>query len=195
VLLTTGFENRLTQSQGITARWNIYKALNFQTTYTNGVKSNESDFYKAARFRFSYNEVLTDWSYQFKTNLRITAKYDFSLKVNPTDTVGKQTVQVHRATAQVRYNRLAKTTIEGTFSYASIAYKDKGFANQQLQFAMLEGLQNGNNLVWNLGLEQVLTNNIQLSITYEGRMTGFEAGKKETLQPIHTGRAEIRALF
>jgi len=195
VLLTTGFENRLNQSQGITARWNIYKGLNMQTTYTNGTKANESDFYKSARFKFTYNDLLTDFSYQFKTNLRLTAKYDFSLKVNPTDTVGKQTAQVHRATAQVRYNRLAKTTIEATFSYASIAYKDKGFINQQLQFAMLEGLQNGNNLVWNLGLEQVLTNNIQLSITYEGRMTGFEPGKKETLQPVHTGRAEIRALF
>ena len=194
-LLTTGFENRLFRSQGVTIRWNIVKSLNTQLTYTNGLKANQSDFYAYLRYRFTYNDASADLSYQLKTSLRLNLKYDFSYKVNPTDTVGKQIAQVNRLTFETRYNRLGKTTISSSLSYASIKYNDKNYANQQLEYAMLEGLRNGNNLVWNVGFEQNLTNNIQLSITYEGRMTGFDKNDKSTLKPVHTGRAEVRALF
>lgn len=194
-LLTTGFENRLLRSQGVTVRWNIVKALNLQAGYTNGIKANESDYYSNLTYRFSYNDALADLSYQIKSFLRIGTKYEFSYKENPTDTVGKQIARVHKLTAEARYNRLGKSTIEASLSYASIQYRDGDFKNEQLEYAMLEGLRNGSNLVWSVGFEQNLTENIQLSITYDGRMTGFTAGQKATMTPVHTGRAEIRALF
>jgi hypothetical protein len=194
-LLTTGFENRVLQSQGVTVRWNIFKAFNAQVTYTNGTKANQSDFYQTLKYKFAYNEANADLSYQFKTNLRVGVKYDFSWKVNPNDSVGKQTAQVHKLTSQIRYNRLSKNTIDATLSYASIKYTDKGYANAQLEYAMLEGLKNGNNLVWALSYSQNLTSNIQLTLSYDGRMTGFEANDKTSFKPVHTGRAEIRAVF
>jgi hypothetical protein len=194
-LLTTGFENRILQSQGITARWNIVKTLNIQTSYTNGLKANESDFFKTLQYRYTFNDAFADLSYQFKTTLRLSARYDFSIKKNPTDSVGVQQAQIHKATLNARYNRLGKTSVDATVAYASIVYNDKGYVNAQLEFAMLEGLRNGNNLVWTLAFEQNLTANIQLAITYDGRMTGFTPGVKETLKAVHTGRAEIRAVF
>ncbi|MDB5283416.1 MAG: hypothetical protein JWO06_2491, partial [Bacteroidota bacterium] len=193
--LTGGFENRLIQSQDVIVRWNIVKAFNTQTTYTNGVKSNESDFYSNLKYRFTYNEINTDFSYQFQSFLRLDAKYDFSLKINPNDSVGKQSAQINKITFEARYNRLKKSTINASLSYASIKYNDKGYPNEQLQYAMLDGLLNGNNLVWSASYSQNLTNNIQLTLTYDGRMTGFEPGQKDTLKPVHTGRAELRALF
>jgi hypothetical protein len=194
-LLTTGYENRFLQSQGVTIRWNVVKSFNTQFTYTNGTKANESDYYKQLKYRFTYNDLLADLSYQFKTFLRIGLKYELSYKVNPTDTVGKQTAQTHKLTTEFRYNKTGKNTVSASLSYASIKYVDKSYLNQQLEYAMLEGLRNGNNLVWTVGYEQNLGNNIQLSLSYDGRMTGFTAGDKSTLKPIHTGRAELRALF
>lgn len=194
-LLTSGYENRFMQSQGVTLRWNIVKSLNVQAGYTNGVKANESDYYQNLRYRFNYHDAVADFSYQVKTTFRINLKYDYSFKANPTDTVGNQTAQQHKLTTEMRYNRLGKNTVNISLSYASIKYNDKNYTNQQLEYAMLEGLRNGNNLVWSAGYEQNLGNNIQLSLTYEGRMTGFEAGVKSTLNPVHTGRAELRALF
>lgn len=194
-LLTTGFENRTIQSQGLSVRWNIFKSFNIVSAYTNGMKANESDFYNNLRYHFTYNDASADLSYQFKTFLRISAKYDFSSKVNPTDTVGKQTAQVHKVTLLARYNRLNKNTIDANLSYATILYNDKGYRNEQLEYAMLEGLRNGNNLIWSLSYSQNLGNNIQLTLSYDGRMTGFSSGDKSTLKPVHTGRAEIRAMF
>nr|MBP6732696.1 hypothetical protein [Chitinophagales bacterium] len=194
-LLTAGFENRLVQSQGVSVRWNIFKSFNSIVTYTNGLKENQSDFYSSLKYRFTYNDASADFSYQFKTFLRVGVKYDFSIKANPTDSVGKQTAQTQKITAQVRYNRQSKSTIDASLSYASIIYNDKNLPNQQLEYAMLEGLQNGNNLVWSAGYSQTLTANIQLSLVYDGRMTGFVQGDKATMKPVHTGRAEIRAVF
>ncbi|MES2620454.1 MAG: hypothetical protein V4615_06345 [Bacteroidota bacterium] len=194
-LLTTGFENRTLQSQGASVRWNAFKSFNILMAYTNGLKTNESDFYKNLQYRFTYNDASADLSYQFGTSVRLGAKYDFSIKENPTDTVGKQTAQVHKVTAQVRYNRQSKSTIDANLSYATIAYNDKNYQNQQLEYAMLEGLRNGNNLVWSVGYSQNLTDNIQLTLTYDGRMTGFNSNDKSTVKPVHTGRAEIRAVF
>jgi hypothetical protein len=194
-LLTTGFENRTMQSQGATVRWNAFKAFNIQTSYTNGYKSNQSDFYKQLQYRFTYHDAMADLSYQFQTFLRLGVKYDFSIKENPTDTVGKQTAQQHKITAEARYNRQNKNTVDASLSYATILYNDKGFHNQQLEYAMLEGLQNGNNLVWNVSYSQNLTENIQLTISYDGRMTGFDSKDKSSFKPVHTGRAEIRAIF
>ncbi len=194
-LLTTGYENRFLQSQGVTVRWNVVKSFNTQFGYTNGTRANESDYYKQLKYRFSYNDFVADLSYQFKTFLRVGVKYDLSFKVNPTDTVGKQTAQTHKLTTELRYNKTGKNTVSASLSYASIKYVDKNYPNQQLEYAMLEGLRNGNNLVWTVGYEQNLGNNIQLSLSYDGRMTGFTAGDKSTLKPVHTGRAELRALF
>ena len=53
---------------------------------------------------------------------------------------------------------------------------------------MLEGLEKGNNLVWNVGFEQRLSSAIQLILNYDGRKTGSD-------KVINTARAEVRAIF
>ena len=194
-LLTAGFENRIVQSQGASVRWNIVKSFNTVWGYINGLKANESDFYSDLKYRFTYNDASADLSYQFKTFLRIGLKYDFSNKENPTDTVGKQTAQSHKLTFTARYNRQSKSTIDASLSYSSIKYNDKNLPNQQLEYAMLEGLRNGSNLVWSASYSQNLSANIQLTMVYDGRMTGFTPGEKSTMKSVHTGRAEIRAVF
>ncbi|MBK7149493.1 MAG: hypothetical protein IPH78_11910 [Bacteroidetes bacterium] len=46
------------------------KTLNIQTSYTNGLKANESDFFKTLQYRYTFNDAFADLSYQFKTTLR-----------------------------------------------------------------------------------------------------------------------------
>ncbi len=188
VLLTSGFEERLSQSQGVTLRYNIIQALLLQATYTNGIRANRSDFYSAQRFRFHFNQAQAEIAYQYKTDFRIAANYLFARKVNPTDSVGKQTATVNQTSITARYNRNSKATFETKFTYSSIRYMDRDYANQQLEYAMLEGLSNGNNYVWNATIEYRLTTNVLLTFIYDGRKTG-------TAAVVHSGRAELRAIF
>ena len=87
-----------------------------------------------------------------------------------------------------KYNRHNKTTVGAKLSYSSIGYSDKAYTNNQAQYAMLEGLENGNNLVWNASFEQRLSSAIQLIISYDGRKTGSD-------KVVNTARAEVRAIF
>jgi hypothetical protein len=63
-----------------------------------------------------------------------------------------------------------------------------GATNSPVGFAILNGLQRGENFLWNLNLNRQLSKNIQLSLSYEGRKTG-------TAGVVHVGRAQVAATF
>ena len=187
-LLTSGFENRLTRTAGGTVRWNIYKQLNINTTYTNGIKANQSDFYKTEQYRILYNESSSELSYLFKGKIRLATSYYYGFKGNKVPDYGGQYAVINTVALDFKYNRHNKTTIGAKVSYSSIGYSDRSGANAQAQYTMLEGLKGGNNFVWNIGFEQRLSGAIQLILSYDGRKSASD-------KPVHTGRAEIRAIF
>jgi hypothetical protein len=76
--------------------------------------------------------------------------------------------------------------LRGKFSFIDVRYK--GVKNIPVEFALLEGLQNGNNYLWQMSLEKTLKRNIQWNLSYEGRKTGIA-------NIVHVGRAQVRANF
>lgn len=187
-LLTAGVENHLTQTQGATLKWNIVKQLNLQASYTNGIKANQSDFYADQQYNIRYNETNNELSYLFKSSIRLAATYYFGFKRNEVATYGGQNAQINQVAMDFKYSRHNKTTVGTKISYSAIKYNSGSYANEQAQYAMLDGLKNGNNFVWNVSLEQRLAATIQLLLSYDGRQTGTD-------KSVHTGRAEIRAIF
>ncbi|HNO02511.1 MAG TPA: hypothetical protein PKM90_06645, partial [Chitinophagales bacterium] len=55
-------------------------------------------------------------------------------------------------------------------------------------YTILEGLQPGSNYIWSSTYTRNISQNLELSLTYEGRKTG-------TAKLINTGRAQLRAVF
>jgi hypothetical protein len=53
---------------------------------------------------------------------------------------------------------------------------------------MLEGLQVGQNTTWRIGFQKNMSNNIQISINYNGR-------KSENNKAVHNGSMQMRAFF
>jgi hypothetical protein len=53
---------------------------------------------------------------------------------------------------------------------------------------MLEGLQTGRNVTWKIGFQKKMSNNLQLSVSYNGRQS-------EDNRAIHTGSMQMRAFF
>lgn len=187
-LLTAGVENHLTQTQGATLKWNIVKQLNLQSSYTNGTKANQSDFYADQQYSIKYNETNNELSYLFQSSIRLAATYYFGFKKNDVSTYGGQNAQIHQVGLDFKFSRHNKTTVGTKVSYSAIKYNSGSYANEQAQYAMLDGLKNGNNFVWNVSFEQRLATSIQLLLSYDGRQTGTD-------KSVHTGRAEIRAIF
>jgi len=53
---------------------------------------------------------------------------------------------------------------------------------------MLDGLQNGRNLEWQLTMNQQIAKNLQLLINYNGRKAG-------DLDIVHFGNLQVKATF
>jgi hypothetical protein len=87
---------------------------------------------------------------------------------------------------EVTYNRSVKTTLRGQVSLVGIEYS--GNPSSPVGFAILNGLQPGRNVLWNLQLDQQLGKNLRLSLSYEGRQTG-------SARTVHVGRAQVAAVF
>lgn len=187
-LLTAGLENKLNRTIGPTIRWNIYKQLNLQTSYTNGLKASEADYDLTEAYRIVTNETTSELSYLFKQQLRVAASYYYGFKSNKEPQYGGQFAVINTVSLSCKYNRHNKTTLSGKVSYSAIGYGDEAYQNAQAQYAMMEGLNKGNNLVWNASFEQRLTTAIQMVITYDGRLS---QGSKA----VNTARAEVRAIF
>nr|MBP8754577.1 hypothetical protein [Chitinophagales bacterium] len=72
------------------------------------------------------------------------------------------------------------------FSFVKNAFV--GEEDSPVGYAMLAGLRNGNNILWNLNFDRRLSQILQLTISYEGRKTG-------TAAIVHVARFQLRAIF
>ncbi len=71
-------------------------------------------------------------------------------------------------------------------NYIEIHYT--GLDNTPLAYEMLEGLKTGSNATWNLSYQRNISNNLQLNLVYDGRVS---PGTKV----IHVGSVQLRAYF
>ncbi len=188
-LLSYGFESRKLRSLTGKARWNISR--NFVTTLGYKLLKNALNT-AGAKFNNRNYLVLKDiiepsFSYVNKTNFRLSLTYAYGNKRNTIDSMEK--ASIHSLTADVRYNILSNSTLNGRFSLNEISFKGyPGAENTTVGYILLEGLVPGRNYLWNLDFTKRLAGNIEMSVQYEGRKPG-------TNRTIHIGRASIRAIF
>jgi len=187
-LLTSGFEKRKLLTHALRARWNISKSFSWVSIYTNGLKQNDSDFYFDRKYAYIKNEVETNFKWLYKSAFRIGLKYKYAFRANTFKINGGQFAVINEAGIEGKYTKAGNFNINLNFTYSSVAYNDSLYKNEQLQIDMLQGLQNGHNFVWSLSFDKTIAKNFQLSLVYDGRKTGVS-------EIIHTGRAQVRAIF
>ncbi len=100
--------------------------------------------------------------------------------------MGNENAYISDFGIELRRSKRDKALINGDFHIVNINYS--GESNSSVGFEMLEGLQEGTNLTWKLSFQKNMSNNVQLSITYNGR-------KSEKSNAIHTGGMQLRAFF
>ena len=123
-------------------------------------------------------------SYLFSQNASWDLFYEFQDKKNAIGAM--ETLKQTRVGTSFSYASQKKLTVNGEFSL----YENKfvGNALSPASFAMLEGLQPGQNLTWRLLLQKNLTQYLDVNVNYQGR-------KSETSETIHTGSIQLRAYF
>lgn len=184
-LLTNGLESRGNEFHQIRLRWNITRAFSFQTEYKNGIKTNSSQYFSTRNYNINYYEAEPRISYQPGTTFRVSLIYRYAEKKNTAD-LGGETTNLQKMGIEFRLSKASKGGMTAEFNYFKIAYN--GTVSSTTGYEMLEGLKPGENFTWRAGWQQSLGGSLQLTLGYEGRKTPDN-------KPIHTGTAQVRAMF
>ncbi len=185
IVLISGFESRRTQEQYFRSRWNITRQLSWEFRATLGKRFNDSEFFNNRDYDIELYKLEPKISFQPSDRFRLKVGYKYEDSQNQIPE-SNEVAKVHDLNLELVLKKSISTALRISGSYARVTFD--GEINSPVEFAMLQGLQNGQNFLWNVVFDRRLANNIQLNISYEGRKTG-------TADPVHVGRAQVRAAF
>ncbi|MBP7496777.1 MAG: hypothetical protein KA792_03840 [Bacteroidales bacterium] len=183
--LVNGFETTGRIERSLKFRWNIVKQLMYNNQINTGNKSSSAIQYSGRNFSIKYYDLSDGLTYQPDNNLRLALNYRYADKKALYDSKN-EICFINNPSFEIRYSRVGKVSFSARFNYLNIKYS--GTSNSALAFDMLEGLNKGDNYVWNINYQRSIGVYLQLSLTYEGRQS---AGNKT----IHTGTMQLRASF
>lgn len=182
-VITVGPESRGKNEYKIAGRYKIITPITINLNYVNGRKYLVSEAFADKNYTLPYYSIEPKINFVKGSVFKFSGSYQF-LKSNNTE--GGEQLTNHEFTTDIRYNVLSKSTLSSKISYIKINFT--GIEDSPVGYAMLEGLQNGNNILWNLNYDKKLSQVLQLTISYEGRKTGDA--------PVtHVGKLQMRALF
>jgi len=184
-ILVNGLDSRTNILKEIRTRWNISKVWSTIIAYREGRKSSRSEFFSTRDYFINYYETEPQLSYQPNNSFRSTVSFRYSDKKNRSD-LGGQKAQLQDYGVDIRYNILNKGSLNVKSNFIKIIYNS--VTNSSIAYEMLESLKPGQNFTWGVAYQRTLSNNMQVSINYDGRKT---PGNKS----IHTGGAQVRAFF
>ncbi len=184
-LLINGIDVQQNISNQAVLRWNMTKIVNWGLSVTEGTKGYTSQFLETRNYSIAYYEIAPKLNYQPTTAFRFTLVYKYSLK-NNLPQYGNQEAVLNNYGVEVKYNILQKGSLNLKANFIQIQYN--GEQNTSLSYEMLEALQTGQNITWGLVYQRNLSNNMQLSFTYDGHTS-------QNSKIINTGGAQVRAYF
>ncbi len=177
-------------TEGI-ARWNIYVKFLLELKAAKGIRQSENEFFNTRNFFINYYDVSPKITFQPTNQFRTNLSYSLVHKQNNADLGGETSIN-KALKAEARWSKASKTNIEASFGYILINYYRQDGAeaseNSTIGFEMLEGFKTGQNYTWAASFIKTLSNNLQITLQYNGR-------KSEGSKMVHIGTAEIRAFF
>lgn len=185
IVQTTGYESRRLSEYFIQGRLNISSALSSELSFSWGEKASDSEFFDNRDYTLAFQEWQPELTYLPSRNFRLIFNYQFRRDKNVFTGGNGEKAKQHNLSLEGTF-RPGQSSYGLSFSYINVDFF--GATNSPVGFAILNGLQKGENFLWNLNLNRQLSKNIQLSLSYEGRKTG-------TAGVVHVGRAQVAATF
>ncbi|PHN07344.1 hypothetical protein CRP01_06855 [Flavilitoribacter nigricans DSM 23189 = NBRC 102662] len=185
IVQTTGYESRRLSEYFLQGRANFSTALSSEVKLSWGEKASDSEFFNNRDYTLAFRELEPEVTYLPSRNFRLIFNYKFRQDRNVLSGGGDEEAVQHNLGLEGTF-RPGQSSYGLSFSYINVDFT--GATNSPVGFAILNGLQRGENFLWNINLNRQLSKNIQLSLSYEGRKTG-------TAGVVHVGRAQVAATF
>jgi hypothetical protein len=182
-ILINGLENRQVKNNSIKIRYKLHQIISLYNTALEGKQSYSSEYFNWKNY--SINQKYNEFSLEIRIleSLLSNISYKYTTKDNQ-NAEEKTTINQIKLSATQEIS--AKINLDAEISYISNNFN--GDINTPVAYEMLEGLKNGNNLLWSINYNQKLSKVLFLNIAYSGR-------NSEQSKAIHNGSIQLRANF
>ncbi len=158
------------------------KILTIKANYQFGENANLS-FLEMQSYQLKEHEANIIFNIQYNNKMYWNCSYIYSSKNN---LLNIEKMLRHDAYIDFSYRWVNIGNIYSKVTYAHISYN--GNTNSSLGYTMLDGLQNGHNLLWNVSFQARITEFLQIDLSYDGRVA-------QKNRAVHTALLQIKALF
>lgn len=165
-------------------RVNVKRYLDVIVVGETGTLIGDSEQFDNRDFEIDYWEVEPSISYRPTGAIRIKTAYKYSNR-QQVKGVAEQAISQDWSIGG-SFRKASTESLDLSITYVGIDYD--GAAGSVVEFEMLNGLQDGRNVLWDLSYIRRLGNNVDLSLSYEGRKSGDNP-------LINIGRAQVKATF
>ena len=187
-MLYYGMEtNQMNMNQFI-VRGKPQKNITLKIDYIYSDKKNFSAYFSSRDYNIINHSATNSIQVQHGNNIFWGIIYTFQDKNNIS---GLEKMKSHDAAAEFSYRLTNRGNISVKVQYRYIDFKpvnNNTYTVSAISYEMLEGLQSGNNLLWNVGFQTHITEFLQLDLRYEGRAS-------ESVKAVHTGLLQLKAFF
>ena len=186
-ILTYGFETRRLLDWSLRLRWNIGRKWTTELVGKKGTNDLVTPNPKFGNRNYNIDLLSIEPKISFTKGsvFRTAVSFKYDDKQGAT-LAGEQDCSISSGTVEAKYNVVQNSVLTGKFTYSNIHFT--GASNTTIAYIMLDALQPGRNLLWNLELTKRLANSLEINFQYEGRKAG-------DTRPVHIGRASLRAIF
>lgn len=181
----SGFDQRKQNSTYFRSRLNLADRFDALLESQIGTRSRESENFENQNFIIDFWSLTPQLNFRPSSKLRTILKYKFEKNKNTLGT-NNESALINDGGLEVTWRQSQTSNLQFKFNYVQISFD--GQTNSPLEFEMLQGLKNGNNILINLNYTRRISNSIDLIINYNGR-------KSEGSQFVNVAGVQMRALF
>lgn len=187
LLLTYGFETRELNDYTLRLRRNFGKKFTTEIAGKTGTNELITPNPKFDNRNYNIKQYSAEPKLTFTNGavFRTALSYRYDHK-DATAAAGDQKARIHSMVLESKYNVLQSSVLTGKFTLSQIDFN--GPTNTTVSYIMLDALQPGRNLLWNLEFTRRIGNAFEISFNYEGRKPG-------DTKTIHIGRAALKAIL
>ena len=186
---------KLLQTNGLLGTDDYFHQVNFRYNMSRiyqinlegkiGQKRSGAEFYSNRNYEIAYSSIKPTITYLKGSGVKIKLFFEQTEKRNAIDLGGESNLS-KKFGAELNVRKVGKGSVVITGSYLINDYV--GAENSPISFQMLEGLQPGQNALWEVSYQRTIAKYLQLNLRYNGRVS-------EDVPVIHTGSVQVRAFF
>lgn len=186
---------KVLQTNGLLGTSDSYNQLNFRYNMSRiyqinlegkvGEKVSGSEFSSQRNYLISYSSIKPVLTYLQGSGVKIKLFFEQVDKRNRAE-LGDETNLSKKFGTEVNVRKVGKASV--TISGSYLINEFTGDINSPVSYQLLDGLQPGQNALWEVSYQRTIAKYLQLNLRYNGRVS-------EDNPIIHTGSVQVRAFF